>query len=1018
MKRLICLFLAIILLVGIAATAWMDAGKRLFEQTEEKSEESALDTDALQALREFNDGSVPVISVREDGTPYIIFGSYSDQKVTDAESAIQSMNDLSDLMNFSDTIDSFEVTRTNQVDENVYYRLQRYHDQYPVYGQEFVISTDEAGNILSLSSGNTTITEWASEILVTEDDARNVASAHCGGSFGQGELMFYVADNNSSARLVWRFTGANVVFVDAGSGEVLTSFSSMNTAYYEAAGIGIPDEDVYREIPLNLARNDCDTSDSSDDIYLFYDYSRNIYYYDAQHTVLDRATYRDSCNLLSGTDTIFGDGVESEQKAVSLYEKLSIVYDFYKEYVKITSYDNNGGLIIALVDENYQNGYNAYNWGPDVWYNELTTFLAFGSNRTYHKQLDIVGHEFTHAVQHATVSGGVACEKETGALMEAYSDVMGEIIELHSTGTSNWCISNLRNISDPSNTGDPEIYHGENWYTKWQTDDDNSIYVHQNSTVMSHALYKMYSRGLCSAEDMAVFLYKAWQHMTATGDFQQYSNCLFLAATEMNMRDQQREIISTALKEAGIENDWLVNVSFEVRDAITNRSLRLEDGAIVSDIQISMVPENDRPDKPLLLTSKKLITTAVLNGDEDYQTFDYSIPYGKWSVTIQAEDYVANTFSITIDEAIDRWFDVKMHPKYEELNKTPHGEVIPVDAIMYNGNSYYIFDNSMNWNEAKAYCEERGGHLVTITDADEQDFLTSMVEDAALNCYWIGATDTSGSWAWVTDELFSYTNWKSGEPNDENVAEDYAVIITEAKGASQYGFSVEVGDWNDVTMTGENGKKDNPFYTPDSLGFICEWENTSVHPTVPGVQESYTVTEGDESIYLEYLMLGTYRQYFDDGADSIYSYALVDIDQDGISELLVTRDRDDGQYVHGWQELLIIAYDSWKDGFQAIAWEHSQDATYVMSGAIYYSAAYKSVVYSPGVATNAVSTMVYWSADRGQMQEALHVWRDIAGESRKYWIEIPEEHLSNVITEDQYSSYIDELSCILFDPVP
>ena len=45
----------------------------------------------------------------------------------------------------------------------------------------------------------------------------------------------------------------------------------------------------------------------------------------------------------------------------------------------------------------------------------------------------------------------------------------------------------------------------------------------------------------------------------------------------------------------------------------------------------------------------------------------------------------------------------------------------------YNGHLYSVIDTPMSWNDAKEYCEEIGGHLVTITDNDEQEFVQNQL---------------------------------------------------------------------------------------------------------------------------------------------------------------------------------------------------------------------------------------------------------------------------------------------------
>ena len=52
---------------------------------------------------------------------------------------------------------------------------------------------------------------------------------------------------------------------------------------------------------------------------------------------------------------------------------------------------------------------------------------------------------------------------------------------------------------------------------------------------------------------------------------------------------------------------------------------------------------------------------------------------------------------------------------------------IPSDAKQYNGHMYYAFKDSVTWNQAKSLCESKGGHLVTITSKEENDFVYDLI---------------------------------------------------------------------------------------------------------------------------------------------------------------------------------------------------------------------------------------------------------------------------------------------------
>jgi formylglycine-generating enzyme required for sulfatase activity len=75
---------------------------------------------------------------------------------------------------------------------------------------------------------------------------------------------------------------------------------------------------------------------------------------------------------------------------------------------------------------------------------------------------------------------------------------------------------------------------------------------------------------------------------------------------------------------------------------------------------------------------------------------------------------------------------------------------------------YELVTESFTWDQARLDAEARGGHLLTVSNAQEWQ----MVQDrlgAAMPSenYWMGGTDalSEGNWMWVTGERWNYTNW-------------------------------------------------------------------------------------------------------------------------------------------------------------------------------------------------------------------------------------------------------------------
>lgn len=108
--------------------------------------------------------------------------------------------------------------------------------------------------------------------------------------------------------------------------------------------------------------------------------------------------------------------------------------------------------------------------------------------------LDIVAHELTHGV--TAYSSGLQNRNESGALNEAFSDVMGTAVEFffqppgnglrqadYQIGEDAITPGGIRSLSNPASLGDPDNY------SKRFTGTADNGGVHTNSTIMSQAFY-------------------------------------------------------------------------------------------------------------------------------------------------------------------------------------------------------------------------------------------------------------------------------------------------------------------------------------------------------------------------------------------------------------------------------------------------------------------------------------------------------------------------------------------------
>ena len=160
---------------------------------------------------------------------------------------------------------------------------------------------------------------------------------------------------------------------------------------------------------------------------------------------------------------------------------------------------------------------------------------------------------------------------------------------------------------------------------------------------------------------------------------------------------------------------------------------------------------------------------------------------------------------------------------------------IPDSALVnpQNGHSYFVYPDSVSWIDAKTACESLGGHLATISDAQEQAFVEQLAQTCSERTnFWLGGyyDRNRDIWKWVDGTPFTYTNWDSwnngetefSQPDNHTGNEWY---IRFGKSDQTYETWVEhAGCWNDIANRAGDADDDVPL---DSFGFLCEWDSTN-----------------------------------------------------------------------------------------------------------------------------------------------------------------------------------------------
>jgi Zn-dependent metalloprotease len=377
-------------------------------------------------------------------------------------------------------------------------RLQQYHRGLRVFGAQVIRHTGP-GSIVTVNGKfrdkvdvNTTAGIGPVQALLAAE-----ASAGAGGrGVGEPERVVYLADGGPVlAYMLHVRTRTDLVlcFVDAHSGSVIDSWSDLKAQAMLGRGVGTWRDDkklaVTAEGGTYVARDGLRPA-AALTVDAMGNYDAWNYYRMNPFT----STARDA-------DNDWRDGM-----VVDAHGYAGWVCDYYFKRFGRRGLDDANGMVISYVHF-WPRGRGDHPFLNDAFWDSTDGSVNYGDGdgtkyEAFSSALDIVAHELTHGVTDYT--SGLAYRGESGALSEAFSDIMGigaefyyedagfgrqradwgvgeDVFINNFTAGGNWYV--IRYPPDPEVAGDPDHYAH-----RFTGGRDNGG-VHTNSLIVSHAFY-------------------------------------------------------------------------------------------------------------------------------------------------------------------------------------------------------------------------------------------------------------------------------------------------------------------------------------------------------------------------------------------------------------------------------------------------------------------------------------------------------------------------------------------------
>jgi Zn-dependent metalloprotease len=422
--------------------------------------------------------------------------------------------------------DDYEVQRVEVDDVKMAHtHVRQTVDKIPVWEGEAIVHLKADGDLSLITDDLKENIQVNTQANLSADDAIFAAKRHLGYNarllteqptasiwIYRGEDRDHLAYKVQLARLDGTpQTSAPVIFIDAQTGEKIYEYDNLQT------GTGSS---------LYSGTVTIQTSSVGATFYME-DTTRKMGTFNMNSTGNESTGSGGTQSRFTDTDDNWNSTIQ--RAGVDAHFGAAKTFDFYQTILGRNGIDGNYGpgtttaaanSAISLVASRVHFGSSgAYN--NAFWFNNQMSYGdGDGTNFSPLTTVDICGHEMTHGVTERTAN--LTYSKESGALNESWSDCMGAMVELYSTGfgtpTANtWKIGEqaytpgngtgdaLRYMDNPPTAGDPDHY-SERLYpgTCTPSNANDQCGVHTNSSISNKAFYLIVNGGTHPQTGVAV----------------------------------------------------------------------------------------------------------------------------------------------------------------------------------------------------------------------------------------------------------------------------------------------------------------------------------------------------------------------------------------------------------------------------------------------------------------------------------------------------------------------------------